>query len=170
MNVKEGKVCSAVLSLHHTCKIELGHKDLTLLRKLELLSSAQWGDRGLVVLTVVLLIHSDWLVQLYLSTATQLQARSTEPVRLRGGVANANHIPHMNIFPTSGNKCPGHKYITAESCSYVRYALGIRSEFHIGMLVEKSTFPQRWRDGRNIGWDKVFSDACAQTTQIRLAQ
>lgn len=76
---KEGKVCSAVSSLHHTCKIELGHKDLTLLRKLELLSSTQWGDRGLVVLTVVLLIHSDGGVALF-----KFQAWGREPLRLRG--------------------------------------------------------------------------------------
>lgn len=56
---KEEKVCSATLRLHHTCKIELGHKYPTLLRKLELMSCTQWRDRGLVVLTDVLLIHSD---------------------------------------------------------------------------------------------------------------
>lgn len=56
------------------------------------------------------------------------------------GVANASHIPYLNSFPTGSNKCPGHKYVTSESYSYVRYAQGIRSEFHIGMLVEKSTF------------------------------
>lgn len=82
-------------------------------------------------------------VALFKYAAPGLQRRALTPVR---GVANANHIPHMNVFPTSGNKCPGHKYITTESCSYVWYAQGIRSEFHIGMLVEKSTFPQRWRN------------------------
>lgn len=38
---KEKKACSAVLSLHHTCKVELGYKDLILLRKVEALSSTQ---------------------------------------------------------------------------------------------------------------------------------
>lgn len=143
---KEGKVCSAALSLHHTCKIELGDKDLTLLGKLEQLSSTQWWDRGLVVLTVVL-FKFILMISVPSSKYAASGLKQREPLRLLGGVANANHIPHMNIFPTSGDKCTGHKYITTESCSYVRYAQGIRSEFHIGMLVEKSTFPQRWRNG-----------------------
>lgn len=141
---KEGKVCSAVLSLHHTCKIELGHKDMTFWRKLELLSPKQWGDSALLVLTVVLLCHSDdWALFKHLNAALGLEQGALTPER---GAANANHTLRMNIFPTGGNKCPGHKYITTESWSYVRYAEGIRSEFHIGMLVEKSTFLQSRRN------------------------
>lgn len=56
-----------------------------------------------------------------------------------------NHIPQLNIFLMSSSDYPGHKYITTESWSYVQYAQGIRSEFHIGMLVEKSTFWLQWR-------------------------
>lgn len=86
-------------------------------------------------------------MELYLSTHAASGLKQREPLRL-SGVLLMQTIFHIRTFsPTSGNKCPGHKYITTESCSYVRYAQGIRSEFHIGMLVEKSTFPQRWRTG-----------------------
>lgn len=80
---KEGKVCSAVLSLHHTCKIELGHKDMTFWRKLELLSPKQWGDSALLVLTVVLLCHSDdWASFKHLNAALGLEQGALTPERV----------------------------------------------------------------------------------------
>lgn len=141
---KEGKVCSAVFSLHHTCKIELGHKDLTLWGKLEALSLVQWRDRGMAVLKLFLLIHSDARC----SFTKYQKAWDNQVLRLSRGALLIRTILHSWIFSlTSGNKCPGHKYITAESCSYVWYARGIRLEFHIGMLVEKSTYCRGGRMG-----------------------
>lgn len=89
------------------------------------------------------------------------------------GTANTNHTAHTAAL---ANKCLGHKYITTVSWSYVWYAHGIRSEFHIGMLVEKSTFQQRWGGwgvmggGGSMDVDKVFLHACSQTTLIRFSQ
>lgn len=91
---KEGKVCSAVLHLHHTCKIELGHKYMTLLRKLERMSCTMKEQR---IGCFDRLIHSDnccvfiW----YQDVFSGLKRRSLMP---KSGVANANHIPHEH-FP-----------------------------------------------------------------------
>lgn len=123
---KEGNVCSAAVGLHRIREIELAPKGMTFM------FHTQRGETNLAA-----------LASLCNESKGQLSNTASN--------AHANQTSHMSALPTGGNKCLGHKYITTASWSYVCHAEGIRSEFHIGMLVEKSTFQQRWGGGGGGG-------------------